>query len=144
MQPPAASLLIVDDDADLRVLLKDFFVRHGYAADTARDGATMRAALAAAILLFAAGFGADLYGQRALSPTASSHAAAVAFFLSLEGFYGLAVIAMALFALARCAAGRLDRVRRAAFDSMMLLWHYAVAQSLAGLALVHGFPRLVG
>jgi two-component system OmpR family response regulator len=46
MQAPAASLLIVDDDADLRVLLKDFFVRHGYAADTARDGATMRAALA--------------------------------------------------------------------------------------------------
>jgi cytochrome c oxidase subunit I+III len=104
----------------------------------------MRAALAGAILLFAAGFGADLYGQRELSPTASSHGAAVAFFLSLEGFYGLAVIAMALFALARCAAGLLDRVRRAAFDSAMLLWHYAVAQSLAGLALVHGFPRLVG
>jgi two-component system, OmpR family, response regulator len=45
MPEPMPRLLIVDDDADLRVLLKDFFVRHGYVADTARDGAAMRAAL---------------------------------------------------------------------------------------------------
>ena len=46
MREPAARLLIVDDDADLRVLLQDFFGRHGYVADVARDGATMRTALA--------------------------------------------------------------------------------------------------
>src|SRR5262245_11278940 len=46
MREPMQRLLIVDDDADLRALLKDFFTRHGYAADTARDGTAMRVALA--------------------------------------------------------------------------------------------------
>ena len=29
------------------------------------------------------------------------------------------------------------------FDNARLLWHYVVGQNLAGLALVHGFPRWV-
>lgn len=35
------NLLIVDDDAEIRSLLKRFFVQHGYSVDLARDGETM-------------------------------------------------------------------------------------------------------
>jgi hypothetical protein len=100
-------------------------------------------ALAIAIVLLAAGLGVDLYAQRELSPSASSHNAAVGLLLLLEGFYVAAAIAMALFALARASAGLIDRARSAVLDNTMLFWHYTVAQSLIGLALVHGFPRLV-
>jgi cytochrome c oxidase subunit I+III len=99
--------------------------------------------LALAIVLFAAGFAVDLWSHRGLSPSASSYGAVLALLISLEGFYGVAIGAMALYTAAYHRAGRLDRVRRAVFDNTRLFWHYAVAQSLAGLALVHGFPRLV-
>ena len=39
-------ILIVDDDPDIRALLADFIGRHGYAVDTARNGAAMHTALA--------------------------------------------------------------------------------------------------
>jgi two-component system OmpR family response regulator len=39
-------ILIVDDDPDIRALLADFLGRHGYAVDTARNGAAMHTALA--------------------------------------------------------------------------------------------------
>jgi hypothetical protein len=29
------------------------------------------------------------------------------------------------------------------FDNARLFWHYGVAQTLAGMAMIHGFPRLV-
>jgi cytochrome c oxidase subunit I+III len=45
---------------------------------------------------------------------------------------------------ARSMAGRLSATRRAAFDTTMMMWQYTVAQGLAGLALVHVFPRLAG
>ncbi len=38
-------ILIVDDDPDIRALVADFIGRHGYAVDTARNGAAMRAAI---------------------------------------------------------------------------------------------------
>jgi cytochrome c oxidase subunit I+III len=117
-----------------------------HTANRALDGGRMRAvcfSLAAAIVLFAAGLGADLYAQRALSPSATGYGAIVALFVSLEGFYGVVAIVMALYSLAYYRAGRLDRVRRAVFDNTRLFWHYTVAQSLLGLALVQGFPRLV-
>jgi cytochrome c oxidase subunit I+III len=46
--------------------------------------------------------------------------------------------------MARHLAGKLDAVRRVTYDSYALLYHYAVAQSLLGLGLIHGFPRLIG
>ena len=39
--------LVVDDDPGIRELTADFLSAHGYAVDTAQDGPTMRAALAA-------------------------------------------------------------------------------------------------
>ena len=60
--------------------------------------------------------------------------------LSVDAFYAVCAITLALFALARHAKGLLDGGRRVNFDNAKLLWHYTVAQTLAGLALVHMFP----
>jgi len=103
-------------------------------------------ALAAAIVLAAIAFVQDGRGLSlsGLSPTESAYGAVVYLLYSLEGFYVTVVIAMAAYTIARALAGRLNAVRRVTFDNMMLFWHYTVAQSVAGLVLVHTFPRLVG
>jgi cytochrome c oxidase subunit I+III len=62
----------------------------------------------------------------------------------LFGQLAFAVVIMGGFVVARHFASRLDRERRVSFENMALLYYYTVAQSLLGLALVHGFPRLVG
>ena len=41
-------------------------------------------------------------------------------------------------------AGLVGPVRRVTFDNVRVFWFYTVAQALAGLALTHAFPRLVG
>jgi cytochrome c oxidase subunit I+III len=82
--------------------------------------------------------------QHALSPASSGYAAALWLLLLLGGWLLGVVGALALHAIARAAAGRLDAARRASFDVARLFWHYAVAQTLAGIALVHAFPRLAG
>jgi cytochrome c oxidase subunit I+III len=50
---------------------------------------------------------------------------------------------MGLYTIARWWAGLLNPIRRATFDNTMLFWHYATVQGLVGLALAHGFPRLL-
>ena len=82
-----------------------------------------------------------LYAHRALSPAESSYAATVQTFVGFYGVCSTAAIALACYALARRVASLLDSERRNAFDHARLLWHYVVCQSLAGLALIHGFPR---
>jgi heme/copper-type cytochrome/quinol oxidase subunit 3 len=103
----------------------------------------VRQAIGVAILLLLAAFALDLFTQRAVSPSASSHDALVGLFLGLEGFLAATVVLLALDLVALASAGRLGLDRRALFDSTSLLWHYTVAQSLVGLALLHGFPRWV-
>jgi cytochrome c oxidase subunit I+III len=102
------------------------------------------AALAGAIVLLAAAFGTELGAHRALVPSSSAYAAAVALLVAIAGFFTVAALSMTLFTIARAIAGRLDATRRVSFDSARLFWHYTVGQSLAGVALVHGFPRLLG
>lgn len=116
----------------------------GFANRRLRRRRSLYPGLVAALILIAAAFALDLYGHRELSPTASSYEAMVALVLSVEGFFVTLVVVLALFAAARFAAGSLDHERRVTFDNARLLWHYTVGQSMAGLALVHGFPRLVG
>jgi cytochrome c oxidase subunit I+III len=106
-------------------------------------GRSVSPAVAAAIVFIAAAFAADVYGHRELVPTTSGYGAVVYLVLALAGFYAAAAIVLALFAAARQARGLADRVRRVTFDNARLFWHYTVAQGLAGLAVVHGFPRLV-
>ncbi len=107
----------------------------------ARDGDCR--ALLLAMPLLAAAFAVQLLAHRGLSPAQSAYGAIVHTFLVVDGFFVAAALALAAFALARRFSGRLDARRRVTFDSARLFWHYTVAQTLAGLALVHGFPRLV-
>ncbi|MGQ0544620.1 MAG: cytochrome c oxidase subunit I [Betaproteobacteria bacterium] len=114
----------------------------GFANRRLARGRSLVPGLVAAILLFGAALAVELHAHRDLSAAASSYGAIVHLLAGLEGFYGAVAAALAIFVLARARAGLLDRVRRVSFDNARLFWHYAVAQSLAGLALVHGFPRL--
>jgi cytochrome c oxidase subunit I+III len=100
-------------------------------------------ALWLAVPLIVGAFVLHLAGQRELSPTASAHGAIVYAILSIDGFFIACALVLALLALARRRAGRLDRERRVSFDNARLFWHYTVAQTMAGLAMMHGFPRLV-
>jgi cytochrome c oxidase subunit I+III len=99
-----------------------------------------------ALLALVGALGIELLGHlgTGLSPTASAYGAMVYLGVVLFGQLALAILIMGLFTLARHAARRLDRERRVTFDNMALLYYYTAAQSLFGLLLVHGFPRLVG
>lgn len=77
-----------------------------------------------------------------LRPESDAHAAMVYMATFLQAQLTLPVLVMAGFAVARRLAGDLDRKRRVVFDNLSLLYHYTVGQSLLGLLLVHGFPRL--
>ena len=107
-------------------------------------GAAPDAGLIAAVVTLVAAVAVDVLAHRGISPVASSYGAIVAFLLSLEGFFVAVAALMGLFALARRRAGLLDGERRAVFDNARLMVHYTVGQSLVGLALIHGFPRLAG
>jgi cytochrome c oxidase subunit I+III len=61
----------------------------------------------------------------------------------LNSQLALAVAVMGVFVLARLLVGRQDASRRVSFDNTALLAYYTVGQSLVGLLLIHGFPRVV-
>jgi cytochrome c oxidase subunit I+III len=100
------------------------------------------AALVVGLGLLAAAVGGEMFAQRALSPSTSGYGAAVWLLLVLAAWSATAAAATASNAIARAAAGRLDATWRSSFDVARLFWHYAVAQVLAGIVLVHSFPRL--
>jgi cytochrome c oxidase subunit I+III len=100
-------------------------------------------AVLAALPLLLAAMTLSFAAQRAVSPSESAYGAVVYMVHSVDAFFAVVSATLALFALARYLAGHLDAARRVTFDNARLFWHYTVAQALAGLALVHGFPRLV-
>jgi cytochrome c oxidase subunit I+III len=118
-----------------------------FASRALDDGAkrSMGGALVVALVALCAAFGVDLYAmlETTIMPRQSSYGAAVFTIVSTQGFCVTVVVAMTLYTLCRAGAGLLDRVRRVTFDNTMLLAHYTVAQGAVGLAVVHGFPRLV-
>ncbi|WP_291865539.1 cytochrome c oxidase subunit I [Bradyrhizobium sp.] len=77
-----------------------------------------------------------------LRPETDIHGALVYMAAFLQAQMVLPVVIMAGFAVARSLGGRLDREQRVVFDNLSLLYHYTVGQSLLGLLLAHGFPRL--
>lgn len=106
----------------------------------------LRLGLPLATLMLASAIALEGYGhwQSGMRPQDSGYAAAVYAMVGLQGVFGVVLIYMGLFTVARSLAGRLSATRRACFDSTMMFWYYAVAQGLLGLAVIHGFPRLVG
>jgi cytochrome c oxidase subunit I+III len=82
--------------------------------------------------------------QSGLRPEATAYGAMVYLAALLAAQVVAAVAIMGLFTVARLVVGRTDRERRNSFDYTMLLAYYAAAQTLLGLVLIHGFPRLVG
>jgi cytochrome c oxidase subunit I+III len=110
----------------------------------AGEGAYAALMLAACVSLGAA-LAVEIWAHwtAGLRPNADAHGAMVymAAFLQLQ--MTLPVVTMAAFSIARRMAGMLHHRRRVVFDNTQLFWHYTVGQSLLGLALVHGFPRLV-
>jgi cytochrome c oxidase subunit I+III len=100
--------------------------------------------LALVALVF--GFGLDLTAvwRTGLRPSAHGYGAVVHMVIALQGFFVATAVVMGLYTIARSLAGRLDGSRRVTFEMTMLFWHYTVAQGLVGLALIHGFPRLIG
>jgi cytochrome c oxidase subunit I+III len=81
--------------------------------------------------------------QSGVRPEATAYGAMVYLAGLLAAQVVAAVVLMGLFTVARLVAGRTDRARRNSFDHTALLAYYAAAQTLLGLALVHGFPRLI-
>ena len=99
-------------------------------------------ALLAAIplLLAAAYFGfASVSG---VSPRASAYGALVYMVLATNAFFAAVVIVMGFYTVARDVAGKVTRERRVTFDNVRLFWYYVTAQTLVGLAVLYGFPRL--
>ena len=104
--------------------------------------------LRATLLLAVAGPGAACsleilaHWQVGLRPADSSYAALVYAFITVQSQLVIAVILMGLYAIARSVAGKVSAVRRVTFDNTRILGHYAVAQGLLGLFIVHVAPRL--
>jgi cytochrome c oxidase subunit I+III len=94
-----------------------------------------------AMALLVVAFSANL-ASRETPAAENAYGAIVHAFLVVDGFFAGVAILLALFALARRRAGRLDAVRRVTFDNAKLFWHYTVAQTLAGVVMVHGFARV--
>jgi cytochrome c oxidase subunit I+III len=98
----------------------------------------------AAVLALAA-LAVEIYGhwEGELRPHSSGYGAMVYMSGVLQGQIVIAFVIMALFTAVKHIAGRIDHVRRATFDNVFLFGHYLIGQSLIGMLLVHGFPRLV-
>jgi cytochrome c oxidase subunit I+III len=100
----------------------------------------------AAALALVAAVSWEIWGhyQAGLRPTESAYGAMVYMGGALAGQIVTANVLMTLLTMARVVAGRTDRERRNSFDHTAQLVYYGVAQSLLGLILIHGFPRLIG
>ncbi|WP_426955787.1 cbb3-type cytochrome c oxidase subunit I [Muricoccus radiodurans] len=110
-----------------------------------RGGALPRWAVPAALLLLGAGFAADLSAvwRSGLAPTGHAFGAVSYTMIAWQGFHVLIAAMMALYVQARAWAGMLDATRRLSFDNTTLFWLYTAGQGAAGLAVLHGLPRLL-
>ena len=97
-------------------------------------------------LVLAASLAADLWSQwlAGARPEVNAYGAMVYAGGLLQFQIVATVVLVAAFAIMRLATGRLDRERRVVFETLALLWAYAIGQGLLGLLLTHGFPRVAG
>ena len=117
----------------------------GYALSTTLRRFALSLLLLVAALALLAALAIDVAGhwQSGLRPSASGYGAMVYLAAILQLQVVAAVLIMALFAGARVLTKQVSEARRVTIDNTGILLHYAVAQGLLGLALVHGFPRLL-
>jgi cytochrome c oxidase subunit I+III len=105
--------------------------------------AWMTAAIVVSLVLGAIALGLTFAPQLAagVDPSATAYGAIVWTQLCYQAFHTLALLLLAGFVLARLAARLLDGRRRAAWDSLRLLWHYGAAQGVLIIALLEFVPR---
>ena len=89
---------------------------------------------AGACLLAAQAANLAAHQAAGLSPTWDAWSAAVAALLAYEGLHAAVLVPAAVYIAAR---GKLRAASRATLDNSVLLWHCAVLQALAGLALLN-------
>ncbi len=109
-----------------------------------RSQRPLQLALLGAVLMLCASLVAELRGHLAsgLSPRESAYGAVVYMVVTLQALFVVIMALMGVYTAVRSASGLLDGMRRATFDNTRILWYYTAVQGLAGLLLVHGFPRL--
>jgi cytochrome c oxidase subunit I+III len=114
-------------------------------ASLRRRGTLPSLLVATAVLLLAAAFAADLMAlwDAGLRPALHAHAAASYALLFWQGQHVVVAVIMGAYVIARAWAGLLDGTRRLSFDNVMLFWLYTAGQGVFGVALLHGFPRLL-
>jgi cytochrome c oxidase subunit I+III len=108
-----------------------------------RGAVALLVAAGTAALLAALGLDLWSHWRSGFRPQASGYAAMVYANAVLQAELAAAIVVMAGFTVYRVLTGQLDHVRRVVFDNLALLWAYCLGQGLIGLALTHGFPRLV-
>jgi cytochrome c oxidase subunit I+III len=100
-----------------------------------RQGRTLPfvAAMLAGVASLAVAYIVQCFAARGADPTAHAFAATSWALLSWQGLNIALTVVMVAYTLARLAAGKLDAVRRATFDSTWLVWIYTSAQGVAML-----------
>ena len=108
-------------------------------------GIQLTALIIVAVLALTASLALEIFAhwETGLRADGNAYGAMVYLGAFLQMQLTLPLIIFSGFVLARWFSGRLYATRRVTFDNLSLLWHYTVGQGLLGLALVHGFPRLI-
>ncbi|WP_270933716.1 cbb3-type cytochrome c oxidase subunit I [Falsiroseomonas oryzae] len=103
------------------------------------------AMLVLGMAMFSAGAAADGWSLWAggIRPTDHAYGAASFTMFAWQGTHVAIALLMAAYTLARALAGKLDGRRRLTMDNTMLFWLYTAGQGAAGLALLHGFHRVL-
>jgi cytochrome c oxidase subunit I+III len=74
-------------------------------------------------------------------PDEHAYGAVIYTMLAWQGLHAVLLTFVGGYTIARLIAGLIDDARRSTFDNMRLLWHYAVAQGVIVLAVIHA-PRV--
>ncbi|WP_159590966.1 cbb3-type cytochrome c oxidase subunit I [Chelativorans xinjiangense] len=101
-------------------------------------------AIAAAAICLTSAIALEIAGHwlTGLRPTENAYSAMVFMGSALNAQLGFAIVVLLGFATARYLTGKLNRERRVSIENGAILYYYTAAQLVAGLILVHGFPRV--
>jgi cytochrome c oxidase subunit I+III len=105
--------------------------------------AVLLAVAGAAAIAGAAGIDAAAAWSAGVRPQTDAYGALVFAFLSWQGIFVAVTAMMALYLLARLAAGLLVRERSMTMECVVLFTAYSAMQGVAGLLITKGFPALV-